>query len=463
MKLSYKFFTAFLITSFVTLALMIGIMQHFIYKNFADYVNLTEFEKLDNIALSIKQLYSKNNGWEKIYHNPIAWKKILDQNKINYHHNKRPLPDHRPPPPPMDPLNIHFRLALFDKEKNHMAGYVRENDRFTYKELKIDNKIIGWMGLKINPKIKNPLSLSFLSAQTNAFYLMGLVIFILTTLASYILSKHLLLPVQELVKGTQAIKYFDFTTRIKVNSSDELGMLADDFNQMAQTLERYETMRKNWISDISHELRTPVSILRSKIEAAQDGIRTMNTQMIDSLHSDILNLGKLIEDLHLLSIGDSEKLKKVNKRVKLIELLREVIQIFQIKLNSQKIILKSNIKKFSDIEITGNKNLLSRLFSNLIENSLRYTDSPGTIQITVDKDDKWLKLIFEDSAPGVPDNSMDNIFNRLFRVDKSRSRAFGGSGLGLSICRQIVENHKGFIKADHSGLGGLMIVVKLPL
>ena len=490
MKLRYKFFIAFLITSFLIVALLVGIMQIFIYRNFADFVNQTELAKLDGLVLSFAQDYDSDYGWAKFIDNPGAFKRVLDQNLPDdikrtrpprqdppFQHNRRPRrrperdSDFRPPerdsefrpPPPPDPLNAGIRICLFDKEKNYVAGPQMPEDTFTFRAITRNNETIGWLGLKKPDRLSHPLEAGFLKAQKKAFIIMGACILVLAALIAYLLSRHLLAPVQELMRGTKAMSSFDFNAVIDVTSKDELGSLATSFNQMIKTLAGYEKMKKDWVSDISHELRTPISILKGKVEALQDGIRKMTPETLDSLHSDIKRLEKLVEDLHLLSLADSKTLHIRKAKIRPFDILATTLDAFQIKLEKQSIAVLTDFKYNGSLSIIADKDHLERLFSNLIENTLRYTDSPGELKISHHVDQKWLSLIFEDSSPGLTDEGLGLIFNRLYRAEKSRNRASGGSGLGLSICKQIVENHGGTIISDHSETGGLKLTVRLPL
>ncbi|MCP4023740.1 MAG: HAMP domain-containing protein [Desulfobacteraceae bacterium] len=475
---------------------MIGVIQYTIPKNFAEYINQTDLEKLDDLVSVLKKNYQKSNGWNALYHKPAAWGDILIQQRYgtNYQnsfqvssqnvHRPRgrqagPRPNHRPPPhrlknfqgppphhgPPLpfDPLHTFNRVCLFDKNKKHIAGRMLQDTTYTYRPIKLSDQIIGFLGLAMPDKVEHPLDLNFLKKQANIFYLLGAIILLVTAMISFLLAKNILSPVHDLMKGTKKIKSFDFNTQINVTSNDELGLLAKDFNHMTQTLAKYEELRKNWISDISHELRTPISILKGKIEALQDGIRQMSPQMVDSLHQDVTRLEKLVQDLHLLSLADSQNLSLNQTAFCPGRLLEQVLNTFQTRLKQKQITLETEFDLYDDANILGNKNLISQVFYNLIENCLRYTDPPGKLAISRRIERGKFTLCFEDSSPGVPSHSLDRIFDRLYRVDKSRSRALGGSGLGLSICKQIITNHKGTIQAAHSHLGGLMIQITLPL
>ncbi len=189
----------------------------------------------------------------------------------------------------------------------------------------------------------------------------------------------------------------------------------------------------------------------------------MNKETLDSLHSEVLRLIKLVNNLHQLSLADSQNLYIKKEPVDPVEILKEIIRLFQTRFHQSSIEIQTEFTKEKDVIIAGDEGKLAQLYSNILENTLRYTDSPGLLKIYSHLANETLMLYFEDSAPGVPEDSMPYIFDRLYRVDKSRSRASGGSGLGLSICKQIAEIHGGSIRAANSSLNGLMIIIEFPI
>jgi two-component system sensor histidine kinase BaeS len=280
---------------------------------------------------------------------------------------------------------------------------------------------------------------------------------------AFLLSKHLLAPIRKLTAGTQALASRRFDTRIEVETIDELGQLAADFNTMAQTLEQYERMRQQWISDIAHELRTPLSILSGEVEALQDGVREVNPDTLDSLSSEARHLSKIINDLHELSLADAGVLSIKKEPVDPVPVLNATLRHFRIRFEENQITVENNLRNDGSVTVIGDADRLQQLFSNLLENTLRYADSSGTLKIWQACTENRLMLYFEDSGPGVPEEALEHLFDRLCRVDKSRSRAKGGSGLGLSICKSIVNALGGEIRAANAASGGLRIEIELPL
>jgi len=285
----------------------------------------------------------------------------------------------------------------------------------------------------------------------------------LAAVVAFFLSRHLLAPVEKLTAGTQALMSRRFDTRIEVKTKDELGQLAVDFNAMAQTLERYEQMRHQWISDIAHELRTPLSILRGEIEALQDGVREINRDTLDSLSVEARHLSKIVDDLHELSMADTEALSMKKVPIDPAAILGETLGRFTQSLTESHIAIENNLENQSPITIIGDADRLRQLFSNLVENVLRYADAPGVLKIGQARTANRLILSFEDSGPGVPEEALGHLFDRLYRVDRSRVRTHGGSGLGLSICKSLVNALGGEIRAANGNLGGLRIEVEFPL
>jgi len=498
MKLHYKFFMAFILNSLLIMGLLIGTLQFFVYRNFSDYVNRVELSKLNNLVTALKEAYVKHDRWDSFRKDPRRWNDIVFFNLMKNHPKSlpaernsdisgRPPPPrderHRPPPrderhrrppprderrgpprhAPLDPLQIGRRLSLFDAKMDHVAGRRSRHEPHTFREIMVNGNTVGWLGLDIPKEVYHPLALEYIKTQNHAFYIVGCGIMALSVFLSFLISGRLLRPVRQLTKGTEALSSFRFDTKIEVRAKDELGKLAEDFNRMAETLKKYEEMRQQWISDISHELRTPLTIMRGRIEAVLDGIRELGEDTMVSLHSDVLRLGKLVDDLHLLSQADSRNLHIMKASMNPAECLGDTIDNFRTMLDSHEISLQTDITSEGRIIMEADRDHLGRLFSNLLENTLRYTDSPGVLKIHTAHKENRLTVCFEDSAPGVPDNALKRIFDRLYRVDKSGSRKLGGSGLGLSICKQIVENHNGTIQADHSPSGGLLITVEFPL
>ena len=240
-----------------------------------------------------------------------------------------------------------------------------------------------------------------------------------------------------------------------------MGALAADFNHLARPLEQHREARRRWGADIAHELRTPLSILRGEIQALQDGVRSATPAALNSLHAECDRMGSLIEDLYLLSLADAGALEYRFESLDLAEVVAESLEPQTAILGEAGLVLEAVIGSVPPIRGDGRR--LGQLIDNLLTNTRRYTDAPGRVRVELGSVANEVILVVEDSAPGVPAESLDLLFDRLYRVDASRNRAAGGAGLGLAICRAIVLAHDGRIAATASALGGLRIEVHLPV
>jgi len=477
-KLSYKIFAALILTSLLVVALMVGLIKFYVARNFADYVNKTLLERYSAVAAALATEYQTHRGWQTLKDNPERWHEILRAGRPRKYFDLDKFPPRRTEfenkisgssaqkiPSPRATRRIQRlarRLALFGADKQQIAGGRTSvsNDSYTLQAIAVDGQTVGWLGLHKKEHLANPLAVGFLTQQSQLLYVIGSGILLLAAIVALLLSKHLLTPVQKLTAGTRALTSRQFDTRIEVESKDELGQLAADFNTMALTLEKYERMRRQWISDIAHELRTPLSILRGEIEALRDGVREVNRDTLDSLYSEARHLGEIVNDLHDLSLADTGELSIKKVPVDPAAVLKETIDRFKQGFAENQIKIENSLENQHPITIIGDADRLRQLFSNLVENTLRYADAPGTLKIGQACIANRLILFFEDSGPGVPEGELDHLFDRLYRVDRSRSRARGGSGLGLSICKSIVTALGGEIRATNGNSGGLRIEVE---
>ena len=277
---------------------------------------------------------------------------------------------------------------------------------------------------------------------------------------SLVLTMNMTGPIRKLARGTRSLISGEFKTRVSINNKDELGKLSRDFNILAKTLDKNSESQKQWLADISHELRTPIAILKSELEAIDDGIREFDKETLQSLTHEVKRINNLVNDLYELTLADLGAMKYQMREMDIGSCLEDVVDSYRDRLESSEIELSKSIHSVSNF--LGDSYRLEQLFSNLIENTLRYTDSPGKLNVQLIEEKNNVFITFSDSAPSVETEVIEKIFDRFFREELSRSREKGGAGLGLAICHEIVEAHSGQISASLSDLGGLSIQISLP-
>ena len=457
-KIKHNLFLTLLLTSIVVSSGMFVFMQWSFDRGFLNYVNSQKVEGLNRLSASLIDQYRRHGDWQFLQGNEQLWRQLIKAADRNMNPSRPDEPESQPPPRQLTP-----GYALFSADKKQIFAPLGGAEHLQLTPLDFQGKTIGYLALVPVKEISDAGDLLFVEQQTDSFALIALAMALLSLLLSYPLTIHLLRPIKELTKGTHALISGQFTTRIPVTTRDELGQLSNDFNTLAITLEKNEQARQQWVADISHELRTPLAVLRGEIEALQDGIRQPGAQTFDVLHSEVMHLGRLVDDLYELSMSDIGALNYKKIRVDPVGILKGTIELFEPRFAEKRLQLRSGLPNDVSFSLLADPDRLQQLFSNVLENSLRYTDSPGQLSIRMKTDTNRLVLTFEDSAPGVPKEHIPKLFERLHRVEVSRNRDKGGAGLGLAICSNIVEAHQGEISASASVHGGLAITITFPM
>lgn len=471
-------------------------------RGFLDYVRRQGLQHAEKLSEKLIHLYSTTGSWEFIRNNELYWirlnaeaflsanpkEKIFDEPDFPKteprHESARgdypedrgmqiwrgdPHPgmeagmsgpgDFRPPPGEYRHMGPPIRL--YDSKGNWVVGADPEKPKpKIMKPLTLEGKTIGYLGLVPAQEIVDPGDLLFVQEQTELFGMVTLGMLVISVLLTFPVTIHLLRPIQHLTAGTLQLINGLFTTRIPVITRDELGVLSKNFNTLAITLEKNETSRRQWVADISHELRTPIAVLRGEIEAIQDGVRKPEPAVIGTLQGEIIHLERLVNDLYELSMSDIGALKYRMISVAPGNILEESVDVFEKRFRDKGLEIVIRSLPDSTEVIQGDPDRLHQLFTNLLENSLRYTDSPGYLYIDVGVNSNFLDFRFSDSAPGVSPDELPRLFERFFRVDPSRSRS--GGGLGLAMCKNIIEAHQGEITCELSAYGGLEVLIRLP-
>jgi len=365
--------------------------------------------------------------------------------------------------PMSDPSGLMTRLQLFDADQNAVAGLqeLHKTSGFSVLPIKVDGDTVGWLRVAYPPVAVEGLEGRFLQEQLEGLIWIAGVALLLAVLAAALLGRGLVQPILSLGSTVRHLADGKFQARVKGHRRDELGALGDDINRLGQALERNEKLRRDSMADISHELRTPLALLRANIEAMQDEILPTDSGQLQRLHDIVLQLNRLIDDLHDMALADSGSLRYQFQTLDGGALLRDALAAARPALAEAGLSLQQDIDQ--PLMMRADERRIRQVFDNLINNSIRYTDAPGTISVRARAANGRAEIRFEDSAPGVPTDSLPRLFERLYRVERSRNRALGGAGIGLALVKLIVEVHEGDVGADTSTMGGLAITLHLPL
>lgn len=474
--IKYRLFLAMLAATAVVVGCMYLIVQWSFNRGFLQYVNTLEQERLDNLAGELEQAYGQQGGWEFLRDDPSAWLRLmlhtlpagtLDPGRLKRLERRlerRAARGELPPrePPPGLAHRFELRVVLLDADHHPVFGPAQVLRPGELRPLHEHGAVIGYLGLTPPPQRFDVHQLRFVRQQKLALALIAGVALLVSALIALPLAQRLLRPLRALAAATHRLAAGQYDTRVAVTARDELGQLAGDFNLLAMALEQNEQARRQWVADISHELRTPLAVLRGEVEALQDGVRQATPDALGSLHGEILHLGRLVDDLYQLSLSDVGALNYRKQQLDLGPLLEEVAAGYRESFARKGLALELTAAP-RPLPVFADPERLHQLFGNLLENSQRYTDAGGRLEVRCAARGGQVTVDFQDSAPGVASADLPRLFERLYRGEASRSRATGGAGLGLAISRNIAEAHGGSIEARLSPLGGIWIHLELPL
>lgn len=283
-------------------------------------------------------------------------------------------------------------------------------------------------------------------------------------LAAWWLLRRILRPLQRLTDATHAIAGGDLAARVPDAPDPELQRLADAFNQMAVSLQRVEALRRSLVEDVAHELRTPLTSLQGYTEAMADGVVEPTPEMLRTVHEEIVRLTRLVEGLDQLARseqGISRLEGNARRPVNLVELVERAASIHKPELDARGISLRVEAPRDLPHPV-GEPDAIGQVVTNLLQNAARYTDDGGEVAIRMQAQDRWVRCAIENTGAGIPPAELPLIWERLYRVDRSRTRSSGGAGIGLAIVRQIVETHGGQVGATSSD-GRTEIWFRLPV
>lgn len=288
---------------------------------------------------------------------------------------------------------------------------------------------------------------AFVNQVNQATWLAGLAASLAALALGSLLFRQIVSPVQRLTSAAQRVAAGDLEQRIEVKSQDEIGQLATAFNQMADSLARDQELRRNLMADVAHELRTPLSIIQGNLEAMLDGVLPASPEEIASLRDETALLARLVSDLRLLSLAEAGQLKLERVPTDLPALIRNVLATLRPQAEAENILLADDLPA-SMPSFNLDPDRISQALHNLLANALRYTPAGGTVTVGVRLEGNLARVNISDTGSGIAPDDLPHLFDRFYRAEKSRSRASGGSGIGLTIVRQLVRAHGGEISVE---------------
>lgn len=471
-----KILLALVATTLLALLVTGIVSRAALQRGFVQFLEQQEERHLEVLAPELASHYRRTGSWATLRGNPRYWLRLLARSRPEgVVPPEGGLPERARPPLERGPQggtireevrNLWQRLFVLDANRDWVAG-ARYDDLEAGESgvrlapVEVDGRAVGWVGFRPTGVVAAPEARRFLAFQRRALFASLIVALLFATGLGFWLARNIARPVGRVRESVNALTAGDFGARTGIDRRDEIGQLARHVDRLAETLERNRTARRRWTADVAHELRTPVAILRGELDAVRDGVRPLEPGTLESLHEEIDHLSRLVDDLQTLALADAGALEFRFEPVELGALLRQVVDAFAERLAAAGLRLDSRLPE--RVVVRGDPQRLRQLAHNLVENACRYTAPGGTVRVSLTAAGGRAELLVEDSAPGVTPNQRSRLFERFYRAEGSRVRSSGGSGLGLSICREIALAHGGELEAGDSELGGLAVRFRLPL
>ena len=337
---------------------------------------------------------------------------------------------------------------------------------YRWLRLKKQDEDLGWAQLsKDEPPViaPEPRSSVLVAAFNQSLLWAGAVAAAIGVLLVWLLSRRILAPVRNLSVAAGRIGHGDLSQRVQAGGRDEIGELGRTFNSMAGQLEQVERQRRNMMSDVAHELRTPLSNIQGYVEAIRDGLIEPTSETLDSIHRQVLHLADLVEDLRVLALAEAGDLRLRIEPHPVADVLREAVEPFRPRAQARNVDLSLSVDPALP-DVSMDRTRISQVVANLLENAIRHTPEGGAVALSAEPGSPGtVRIAVSDTGDGIPADDLPSVFDRFYRADPSRSRATGGVGLGLTIARQLVEAHGGTISAQSDPEGGSVFVFDLPL
>lgn len=329
--------------------------------------------------------------------------------------------------------------------------------------IRVDNEIVGYLlprggGFRQDLDFQKRLSSLLSDAIIRASLIAGGLSLALALVLGYMLVK----PIRTLTNAANKLAEGNLNNRVEVSGSKELVTLGETFNHMAASLQEAEQRRQAMTADIAHELRTPLAVQRANLEAMMDGIYPLNDENMAQILAQNTMLTRLVEDLRLLALSDANELQLYKETTDLASFTEHTAEQFRSQAIQQDIDLLIDIPQgLPGVEMDPHR--IGQVLNNLLSNALRHSPQSGKVEVVVEQNGKQIDVRIHDSGTGIPEAALPHIFERFYRSDQARARDHGGSGLGLTIARKLVEAHGGSLTARNHPNGGAEFIITLPV
>jgi signal transduction histidine kinase len=423
-RLWFRLALSFAVIILVTVFTIYFFVSERIAVEIEEYKIISQQYRLNQIRFSLYAFYVDNGGWEGVQ------SVVEDTAHFSGAHI----------------ILVGTNGTVVGDSEGELVGRNYTNSQQGSLNLTWENELVGRAYVTADPTAEEYVAPFLrLSASMNRSLLLGGSVAIgIALLLTLVLSRRMTSPIAVLAGAARRLGHGDLSQRVRLQGEGEVTALAQAFNSMAADLEYAEQLRRNMVADVAHELRTPLSNIQGYLEAIRDGMIEPDAPAIRSLSEETALLSRLVNELQELSLAEAGELKLVYQAEDVTDLVKQAVTPWQPQLTAREISL--SLELGDDLPLVNiDWQRVNQVLHNILENAVAHTRKGGTIKVAASQKGKWVEVSVSDTGEGIPAEDLPHIFERFYRVDKSRARATGGSGLGLTIARRLIEAHGGTI------------------
>ena len=355
---------------------------------------------------------------------------------------------------------------VYDDRANDVLGSVdvkEDGSNVASAPIMVDGEKVGTVFVRVpgSETLLTKFDEDFRDKSYNAMIFAAVIALIIAMVMGAIFARTIAAPVKKITNAAKALKEGDYSARTGMTGSDEIARLGNMFDLMADSVESNRKLERRLVTDVAHELRTPLMAIQSTVEAMIDGVFKPDAERLETLNSEVQRLSRLVDALLKLSRLESRTKPIEQKKVDLTEMLSSVVQTHQAYIHDAGLNLEFEYDPH--VYVFGDADLLRQATANLISNAVRYTPEGGTITIMARKGDLMGQIVVKDTGIGLTPEEAKLVFQRFWRADSGRARATGGLGIGLSVVKEIVEQHNGWVRVEGRPNEGACFTIYIPL
>jgi two-component system, OmpR family, sensor histidine kinase BaeS len=439
-----KFLILLIVVSITALSAAL-LVRNLMLADFREYIEGDREDRIDWITAAIESSYDRKKGWDETdLSENVIWALLLGFDIKLYDEKERLLID-TAKALDIQSDNVTNRIEALSKTEGRMT-----DEKPVPYPLFLEGEQIGRMDVIFLRPQKEDVFVS----RSNYLLLVSLVVLgSLAILISIFFSRRLTNPIKGLTSAAEDISGGNLKSRVTITGRDEIARLSDAFNRMAYSLEMQESLRKKMTANIAHELRTPIAAIRGELEAMIDGLLPVDSENLESLHSETGRLKKIIEGIEELAQAEASSRYMNKKNLAVKPFMEGIISRLKLLFSEKGVALELFCEEA--LELNADPDRLSQIMINLLSNALKATAAGGRVQIKVYYEERVIIEVC-DSGKGISSEDMPYIFERFYRAEK------GGLGIGLTIVRELVEAHSGTIKAMAAEGGGTVFRIEIP-